>query len=286
MPNIEHLSSIPVPAEVSSEIITNAIDATGLASLVNIQPATSGEAIQTYNLEYAKARFHNPTTETKTPSDLTANLLEVRMYDFYQIYKVKDTTDRAVPQVIAQMQRDLPRVLGATLQQAVFPVANLVAGNPWVGADGNSTVFGAAVEEDLSKASGWLDATSVKGYKGMLLNDLAKDSVQNALVEGSTQNVLTFGVDDGTLLRGKPVYFTDLDNTALTDIAGISGDWSKAVLFVDDSLSMNVVDSSTSYQMMLEDARTYKVKWRVGFGVTDRSRFKVFKQKAPTAGSK
>ena len=280
MAAIEHLSRIPVPAAVSNEIITNAIDASGLASLVNVQIAPNSDTVQTYDLEYAKAKFHNPVTDSKVPSDLKAKLIDVKMYPFYQVYKVHDDDEAGAQQVIAQMQRDLPRVLASTLQQAVFPVANLVAGNPWVGSDGNSTVFGAAVEEDLSKASGWLDATSVKGYKGMLLSDQTKDLLQNALVEGSNTNVLTFGVDDGTLLRGKPVYFSDLDETQLTTVAGISGDWSKAVLFVDNSLQLQRVDGNTDYELMLDDAVAYRLKWRVGFGVADKKYFKVFKNKA------
>lgn len=282
MAAIEHLSRIPVPAAVSNEIITNAIDASGLASLVNIQIAPNSDTIQTYDLTYGKARFHNPVTSQKTPDDLDAKLIDVKMYPFYTIYKIHDDDVDGAAQVIAQMQRDLPRVLAATLQQAVFPVDDLVEGNPWVSA-GNSTVFNAAVEEDLTKASGWLDATSVKGYKGMLLSDQTKDMLQNALVEGSNTNLLTFGVDDGTLLRGKPVYFSDLDDTPVTTVAGISGDWSKAVLFVDNSLQLQRVDGSTDYGLMLDDAVAYRLKWRVGFGVADKSRFKVFKNKAVAA---
>lgn len=283
MAAIEHLSRIPVPAAVSNEIITNAIDASGLASLVNVQVAPNADTVQTYDLTYAKAKFHSPVTNQKTPSDLSAKLVEAKMYPFYQIYKIHDDDEQGAQQVIAQMQRDLPRVLASTLQQAVFPVADLVEGNPWVDESGNSTVFGTVVEEDLTKASGWLDATSVKGYKGMLLADGTKDLLQNALVEGSNTNVLTFGVDDGTLLRGKPVYFSDLDSTPLTTVAGISGDWSKAVLFIDSSLQLQRVDGSTDYEMMLDDAVAYRLKWRVGFAVADKTRFKVFKNKAVAA---
>lgn len=283
MAAIEHLSRIPVPAAVSNEIITDAIDASGLASLVNVQIAPNSDTVQTYDLTYGKARFHNPVTDKKTPDDLGAKLIDVKMYPFYKIYKIHDDDVDGAAQVIAQMQRDLPRVLAATLQQAVFPVQGLVEGNPWVDESGNSTVFGAAVEEDLTKASGWLDATSVRGYKGMLLADGTKDLLQNALVEGSNTNLLTFGVEDGTLLRGKPVYFSDLGDTPLTTVAGISGDWSKAVLFVDSSLQLQRVDGSTDYELMLDDAVAYRLKWRVGFGVADKARFKVFKNKAVAA---
>lgn len=279
MAAIEHLSRIPVPAAVSNEIITNAIDASGLASLVNVQVAPNSDTVQTYNLNYARAKFHNPVTNQKVPSDLSASLVEVKMYPVYQIYKVHDDDELGAQQVIAQMQRDLPKVLANTLQQAVFPVDDFVEGNPWV-SGGNSTVFNAAVEEDLTKASGWLDATNVKGYSGMLLADGTKDLLQAALVEGSNTNLLTFGVGDGTLVRGKPVYFTDLGDTALTTVAGIAGDWSKAVLFVDSSLQLQRVDGSTDYELMLDDAVAYRLKWRVGFGVADKARFKVFKNKA------
>ena len=279
MAAIEHLSRIPVPAAVSNEIITNAIDASGLASLVNVQVAPNSDTVQVYDLTHARAKFHNPVTNPKTPADLQAQLVEVKMYPIYQIYKIHDDDELGAQQVIAQMQRDLPRVLANTLQQAVFPVNNLVEGNPWV-SSGASTVFNATVEEDLTKASGWLDATSVKGYSGMLLADGTKDLLQNALVEGSNTNLLTFGVGDGTLVRGKPVYFTDLGETELTTVAGIAGDWSKAVLFVDSSLQLQRVDGSTDYEMMLDDAVAYRLKWRVGFGVADKARFKVFKNKA------
>ena len=279
MATIEHLSRIPVPAAVSNEIITNAIDASGLASLVNVQVAPNSDTVQTYDLTYAKAKFHNPVTNQKTPSDLTAKLVEVKMYPVYQIYKIHDDDELGAQQVIAQMQRDLPKVLASTIQQAVFPVANFVEGNPWV-SSGASTVFNATVEEDLSKASGWLDATNVKGYSGMLLADGTKDLLQSALVEGSNTNLLTFGVGDGTLVKGKPVYFSDLGETPLTTVAGISGDWSKAVLFVDNSLQLQRVDGSTDYELMLDDAVAYRLKWRVGFGVADKARFKVFKKSA------
>lgn len=278
MAAIEHLSRIPVPAAVSSEIITNAIDASGLASLVNVQVAPSSDTVQTYDLTYARAKFHNPIDNQKTPSDLDAKMVEVKMYPVYQIYKIHDDDELGAQQVIAQMQRDLPLVLAATIQQAVFPVDGLVDGNPWV-SSGSSTVFNAAVEEDLTKASGWLDATNVKGYSGMLLADGTKDLLQGALVEGSNTNLLTFGVGDGTLVKGKPVYFSDLGETPLTTVAGIAGDWSKAVLFVDNSLQLQRVDGSTDYELMLDDAVAYRLKWRVGFGVADKSRFKVFKAK-------
>ena len=279
MAAIEHLSRIPVPAAVSNEIITNAIDASGLASLVNVQVAPNSDTVQTYDLTYAKAKFHNPVTNPKTPSDLTAKLVEVKMYPVYQIYKIHDDDELGAQQVIAQMQRDLPKVLASTIQQAVFPVADFVDGNPWV-SSGASTVFNATVEEDLTKASGWLDATNVKGYSGMLLADGTKDLLQSALVEGSNTNLLTFGVGDGTLVKGKPVYFSDLGETPLTTVAGISGDWSKAVLFVDNSLQLQRVDGSTDYELMLDDAVAYRLKWRVGFGVADKARFKVFKKSA------
>ena len=284
MAAIEHLSRIPVPAAVSNEIITNAIDASGLASLVNVQVAPNSDTVQTYDLTYARAKFHNPVNEQKTPSDLDAKLVEVKMYPIYQIYKVHDDDELGAQQVIAQMQRDLPKVLANTLQQAVFPVNGLVEGNPWVGSAGfglySSTVFDTTVEEDLTKASGWLDATNVKGYSGMLLSDATKDMLQGALVEGSNTNLLTFGVGDGTLVRGKPVYFSDLDDTPATTVAGIAGDWSKAVLFVDNSLQLQRVDGSTDYELMLDDAVAYRLKWRVGFGVADEKYFKVFKHKA------
>ena len=282
MAAIEHLSRIPVPAAVSNEIITNAIDASGLASLVNVQIAPNADTVQTYDLTYAKAKFHNPVTNSKVPSDLDAKLVEVKMYPVYQIYKIHDDDELGAQQVIAQMQRDLPKVLASTIQQAVFPVDDFVEGNPWV-ASGASTVFNATVEEDLTKASGWLDATNVKGYSGMLLADGTKDLLQGALVEGSNTNLLTFGVGDGTLVRGKPVYFSDLADTPLTTVAGIAGDWSKAVLFVDSSLQLQRVDGSTDYELMLDDAVAYRLKWRVGFGVADKSRFKVFKNKTVAA---
>ena len=279
MAAIEHLSRIPVPAAVSNEIITNAIDASGLASLVNVQVAPNSDTVQTYDLTYARAKFHNPVTNSKVPSDLDAKMVEVKMYPIYQIYKVHDDDELGAQQVIAQMQRDLPKVLASTMQQAVFPVADFVEGNPWV-SEGASTVFNATVEEDLTKASGWLDATSVKGYSGMLLADGTKDLLQGALVEGSNTNLLTFGVGDGTLVKGKPIYFSDLGDTPLTTVAGIAGDWSKAVLFVDSSLQLQRVDGSTDYELMLDDAVAYRLKWRVGFGVADKARFKVFKNKA------
>ena len=282
MAAIEHLSRIPVPAAVSNEIITNAIDASGLASLVNVQIAPNTDTVQTYDLTYARAKFHNPVTNSKVPSDLDAKMVEVKMYPIYQIYKVHDDDELGAQQVIAQMQRDLPKVLASTMQQAVFPVADFVEGNPWV-SEGTSTVFNATVEEDLTKASGWLDATNVKGYSGMLLADGTKDLLQGALVEGSNTNVLTFGVGDGTLVKGKPVYFSDLGDTPLTTVAGIAGDWSKAVLFVDSSLQLQRVDGSTDYELMLDDAVAYRLKWRVGFGVADKSRFKVFKNKTVAA---
>lgn len=282
MAAIEHLSRIPVPAAVSNEIITNAIDASGLASLVNVQVAPNSDTVQTYDLTYARAKFHNPVTNSKVPSDLGAKMVEVKMYPIYQIYKIHDDDELGAQQVIAQMQRDLPKVLASTMQQAVFPVADFVEGNPWV-SEGASTVFNATVEEDLTKASGWLDATSVKGYSGMLLADGTKDLLQGALVEGSNTNLLTFGVGDGTLVRGKPVYFSDLGETPLTTVAGIAGDWSKAVLFVDSSLQLQRVDGSTDYELMLDDAVAYRLKWRVGFGVADKARFKVFKNKTVAA---
>ena len=99
------------------------------------------------------------------------------------------------------------------------------------------------------------------------------------MVEGSNTNLLTFGVGDGSLVKGKPVYFSDLGETPLTTVAGISGDWSKAVLFVDNSLQLQRVDGSTDYELMLDDAVAYRLKWRVGFGVADKTRFKVFKAK-------
>lgn len=274
MATITGQTSIAVPAKVSDKIISEAVAATGLSSLVNVQVAIPGETIQTYDLAYHDARFHNPTTDTKTVDAETVKTIDVRMYDFYKIFKVADSTEAAVPNVIAQMQRDLPVVLGATLQKAIFPVSGLVEGNPW------TDVLPSPVEVNLSTAAGWQTAIDVKGYSGLLLADGTKTLLANALTEGSNVNPLSFGIDDGQLVGGKPAYFSDLGETELTDIAGVAGDWSKALLYIDPVLSMARVDSTTSYQMMLEDSVAFKVKWRVGFGVADKARFKTFKQSA------
>ena len=282
---IENMTNIQVPAEVSAEIFTDALEVSGLTSLaanagLNLRITSDPRDRIFYDVSGAEADWHNPATEEKAVAENTVKTVSVPMTDLYLIWKVQDHTDQSATELINQLKIDAPKKLGEALQKTVFGGTAEFTKAPF----GGVTTFGDATEINTADANAWAGVIDgVDDATGLLLNSKVKSDLKTAVTTvqaGVTINPLTFGIEDGYTVAGLPSYFVKRAKSPVTDLAGVVGDWSKAVLYVKNDLSLQTVDGSTDFQMMREDARAYKLKWRCGFAVADKKYFKTFKKQA------
>lgn len=280
---IENMTNIQVPAEVSAEIFTDALEVSGLTSLaanagLNLRITSDSRDRIFYDVSGAEADWHNPATEEKAVAENTVKTVSVPMTDLYLIWKVQDHTDQGATELINQLKIDAPKKLGEALQKTVFGGTAEFAKAPF----GGVATFGDATEINTADANAWAGVIdSVDDATGLLLNSKVKSDLKTAVTTvqaGVTINPLTFGIEDGYAVAGLPAYFVKRVKSPVTDLAGVVGDWSKAVLYVKNDLSLQTVDGTTDFQMMREDARAYKLKWRCGFAVADKRYFKTFKK--------
>ena len=287
---IENLTNIPVPAEVSADIFTDALEVSGLTSLaanagLNLRITSDPRDRIAYDVSGAEAYWHNPVADEKKVSANTIKTVNVPMYDLALIWKVQDHTDLDATELINQLKLDAPRKLGEALQKTIFGGTAEKTEAPFGGVE----TFGAATAIDTTSANAWAGVIDgVDDASGLLLNSKVKSDLKTAVTTvqaGVTINPLTFGIDDGYTVAGLPAYFVKRATEETTDLAGIVGDWSKAVLYIKNDLSLQTVDGSTDFQMMREDARAYKLKWRCGFAVADKKYFKTFKKQPSQSNS-
>lgn len=287
---IENLTTIPVPAEVSADIFTDALEVSGLTSLaanagLNLRITSDPRDRIAYDVSGAEAYWHNPVTDEKKVSANTIKTVNVPMYDLALIWKVQDHTDLDATELINQLKLDAPRKLGEALQKTIFGGTAEKTEAPF----GGVATFGDATAIDTTSANAWAGVIDgVDDASGLLLNSKVKSDLKTAVTTvqaGVTINPLTFGIDDGYTVAGLPAYFVKRATEETTALAGIVGDWSKAVLYIKNDLSLQTVDGSTDFQMMREDARAYKLKWRCGFAVADKKYFKTFKKQASQASA-
>ena len=284
---IENLTNIPVPAEVSADIFTDALEVSGLTSLaanagLNLRITSDPRDRIAYDVSGAEAYWHNPVTNEKQVSTNAIKTVNVPMYDLALIWKVQDHTDLDATELINQLKLDAPRKLGEALQKTIFGGTAEKTEAPF----GGVATFGEATAIDTASANAWAGVIDgVDDASGLLLNSKVKSDLKTAVTTvqaGVTINPLTFGIDDGYTVAGLPAYFVKRATEETTALAGIVGDWSKAVLYIKNDLSLQTVDGSTDFQMMREDARAYKLKWRCGFAVADKKYFKTFKKTSPS----
>lgn len=261
-----------VPAEVGNLILQKTLDASGLINLTNVEYISDKRDRVEYDLSLNDAKFHNPTDVDKTVDADGIGTISVNLYDLYIIKTVPDYTLDAAASVIDALKTSIPLKLAETLQKSVFGSA-AIASSPFKG-------FGTATAIDTTDPDALAAlADSVDGVPtGWLINRQAKADLNKAYNSGANSNALRDGVADGDLVAGVPAYFTSLA-PAPTDLAGVVGDWSQSVLVIDRNMSFDVVDSSTSYTMMLGDTAAIKCKMRVGFAVGNANAFKSFKKK-------
>lgn len=280
---IENMTNIQVPAEVSADIFTDALEVSGLTSLaanagLNLRITSDPRDRIAYDVSGAEAYWHNPVTDEKKVSANTIKTVSVPMYDLALIWKVQDHTDLDATELINQLKLDAPRKLGEALQKTIFGGRLEKPEAPFGGIE----TFGEATAIDTTSANAWAGVIDgVDDASGLLLNSKVKSDLKTAVTTvqaGVTINPLTFGIDDGYTVAGLPAYFVKRAIEETADLAGIVGDWSKAVLYIKNDLSLQTVDGSTDFQMMREDARAYKLKWRCGFAVADKKYFKTFKK--------
>ena len=285
MATIENMTNISVPAEVSADIFTDALEVSGLTSLaanagLNLRITSDPRDRIAYDVSGAEAFWHNPTTNEKTVTTDTVKTVNVPMYDLAIIWKVQDHTDLSATELINQLKLDAPKKLGEALQKTIFGGTAEKTEAPF----GGTTTFGDATAIDTTSAAAWAGVIDgVDDASGLLLNSKVKSDLKTAVTtvqSGVTINPLTFGIDDGYSVAGVPAYFVKRTKSAANALAGIVGDWSKAVLYLKNDLTLQTVDGSTDFQMMKEDARAFKLKWRAGFAIADKKYFSVFKKNA------
>lgn len=261
-----------VPAEVGELVLQKTLDASGLMNLTNVEYISDKRDRVEYDLSLNDAQFHNNLDLDKTVDNGGVSTVDVNLYDLYIIKTVPDYTLDAASSVIDALKTSIPLKLAETLQKSVFGSV-AVPTSPFAG-------FGTATAVDTTDPDALYDlAESVDGVPtGWLINRQAKADLNKAYNSGANSNALRDGIADGDLVAGVPAYFTSL-TPATTTLAGVVGDWSQSVLVIDRNMTFDVVDSSTSYTMMLGDTAAIKCKMRVGFAVGNPKAFKSFKKK-------
>lgn len=263
-------TNFEVPAEVGDLILQKTLDSSGLINLTNVEYISDNRNRVDYDLSLNDAKFHNPTSTDKTVDPDGISTVSVDLYDLYIIKTIPDYTLDAASSVIDALKTSIPLKLAETLQKSVFGSA-AIASSPFTGF-GTATAVDTTDPDELSALSDSVDGVPT----GWLINRQAKADLNKAYNSGANSNSLRDGVADGDLVAGVPAYFTSL-TPAPTVLAGVVGDWSQSVLVIDRNMTFNVVDSSTSYAMMLGDTAAIKAKIRVGFAVANPNAFKAFK---------
>lgn len=266
-------TNFEIPAEVGKIVMQKTIDASGLRNLTNVETISDDRDRVEYDLTQGDAKFHNPTSVDKVVDDGGIKAVEVGMWDLYIIKTVPDNLANSAPNLINALKETIPLKLAETLQKAIFG-SSIISSSPFKG-------FGTPVDVDLTNPDAISElADSIDGEPtGFIFNRAAKGDLNKAFNAGANSNSLRDSLADGDLVHGVPAYFSSL-GVPTTKLAGVVGDWNRSVLVIKDVPEFRMVDSSTSYSMMLGDSIALKVKIRVGFATANDASFKSFKKAA------
>ena len=270
---VNPITQFEIPAEVSNTVLTKALDLSGLNNLARVEYTSSGKNLLTYDLGLSDAQFRNNVTEDNNVSTESVNPVEVKMVSLYKIIMLEEYTKDAVPALIQTIKETVPAKLAETLQKAIFgPTA--IPSSPFAGF-GTPEVINIADPDALAGV-----ADEVEGYPtGWIFNRKAKSLLNKAYNSGANSNSLRDGITDGDLVAGIPAYFSSI-SPAVTDLAGVVGDFDQSILVMGDTVNIQMVDGSTDFEMMKADATAIKVGIRVGFATGNAGSFKAFAHKA------
>lgn len=271
-------ASVSLPAEISGEIIQNAIADSAVMQLARrIQLNGHGEAIPVitgdptayFVDETGVKTASDPTLTTKTMKPRTIAIIETFSNQF------RDDNEALYNELVAR----LPKLLAQRFDQEVFTgtavtgfdtlaTAGAVSINsdPWAGLVG--------AKEAIESADGELTgiALSNQGETKLLATKDAdgRPFFINAVADGKVGNIL--GVPT---VKAKKAYKAKTSSTA--EELGFAGDWDKAVYGIVDDVQIAIADQATVTgvgNLFEKNMFAVRCEVRMGFVCADVAQFK------------
>ena len=270
------MAEIEFPKKTLNYIIDEALTQNGLYNLVNVIRTTTKRDSYAYATGTGYGAFHTDRSKAKELTDTSVDLIDVPMYPVYTNETLDNRVEDEETELANRLRQNAPAKLARTITAAILGGTKEVPTSPF------DSAFNAASAVNLADPAA-LQALSLgtKGRaNGWLFNADAESNLKTALTAGSSVNPLTFGLNDGFPIDGKPSYYQDLETAKLTDVAGIVGDWSKAILVISDNVNFQRIDGTTDKSLALANSIFYMLEWHVGFAVADKAYFSKFKATA------
>ena len=270
-------ASISLPAEISNEIVQNAIAESAVMQLAHrIELPGHGAAIPVITGDPTAYFVDEAGVKTASDATLTAKTMKPRTIAIIETFsnQFRDSNEALYAEMVAR----LPKLLAQRFDQEVFTGTAVSGFDTLKGASAvsiNSDVWGglvaarAAVEAADGELTGW--AMSNQGVTKMLG---AKDSAGRPL--------FTDGVTDkeyGRLI-GEPVVKAKKAYSAKTssadEVLGFAGDWTKALYGIVNDINITVSDEATITgvgNLFEKNMFAVRCEMEVGFVAADANQF-------------
>lgn len=239
-------ASISLPAEISNEIIQNAIHESAVMQLARrielpghgaVIPVITGDPTAYFVDESGVKTASDPSMTAKTMKPRTVAVIEVFSNQF------RNSNEALYEELVKR----LPKVLGQRFDQEVFTGTAVTGFDTLKGAAAvsiNSDAWGglvaarAAIEAGDGELTGW--AMSNQGVTKLL-----------GTKDGNGRPLFTDAVTDGEYARlvGEPVVKAKKAYSAKTssadEVLGFAGDWDKALYGIVNDINISIAEQAT-----------------------------------------